>query len=103
MPTHLFPMTIQTGDGTFTQARFYGTPELAEVWVLGAGGKPSVAATGAGFVKMARALGDRLTDGTRAKWRLELADGDVWLATPSGGCGCSHPLKRFDPAKAERV
>lgn len=100
MPTHLFPRTIQVGDEIFTQARFYGTAAFSEVWVLGGDGKPVLAATGAGFLKLGRAMGLFFTDGTRVKWTLELADGTQWLASPTGGCGCSHPLKRFDPSKA---
>lgn len=103
MRLNLFPVIIQADDQQFKQARYYGTDTQSEIWILGGDGKPVVAASGAGLVRQARGVGDRMTDGARARWVLELADGARWLVSPSGGCGCSHPLKRFDPSKAERV
>lgn len=97
----LFPVHVQVGDQRFDTVRVYGTDDRTEVWGLVAG-KPAVAATGAGLVKQARALGDRFADGTRAKWTLELADGTTWLVSPAGGCGCSNPLKAFKPERLER-
>lgn len=103
MPTNLFPVNMQVGDERFDQVRFYGTPEYSEVWGLVAG-KPAVVATGAGLVKQSRAMGgETFADGAKAKWTLPLIDGVVWLCSPGAGCGCSHPLKRFDPSKAVRA
>lgn len=98
----MFPAKVQVGDTVHEQVRVYATDEYTELWALVAG-KPSVVATGAGLVKQGRAMGALMADQTRAKWALQLTDGTLWLASPGGGCGCSHPLKRFNPSKAERV
>jgi len=34
---------------------------------------------------------------------LTLANGATVAVTPEGGCGCSHPLKRWSPDFADRV
>lgn len=98
----LFPVHVQAHGEQFQTVRVYATDDFTEVWALVAG-QPSVVATGAGLVKQTRGMGHRFEDGTRAKWVLVLADGTEWLVSPAGGCGCSHPLKKFDPSKAERV
>lgn len=102
MPSaNLFPLTVDTGDQIWTLVRFYGTDDYSELWSIAAGA-PTVAATAPGLAKQARGMGDRMSDGTRAKWVLEFSDGTRWLATPGGGCGCSNPLRHFKPEKVQR-
>lgn len=43
-----------------------------------------------------------VTDVKRPQFRRQpheivFADGSVWSAVQSGGCGCGSPLKKFDP------
>lgn len=102
MAVNLFPINAQVDGQRFDQVRFYGTDGRGELWGLVAG-KPAVVASADGFLRQARTAGETFADGTKAKWLLLFADGSAWLATPGVGCGCSHPLKRFDPASAVRT
>lgn len=98
----LFPAKVQAAGEVFEQVRVYATDNFIELWGL-VDHKPAVVVVGAGLVKQGRGIGQFMTDGTRAKWTLALADGTTWLMSPGAGCGCSHPLKRFDPSKAVRT
>lgn len=103
MPTvSLFPVHVEVGGEQHRTVRVYATDAFTEMWAL-VNGQPQVVATGAGLVKQARGMGHRFEDGTRARWVLQLVDGTEWLVSPAGGCGCSHPLKKFDPSKAVRT
>lgn len=97
----LFPAKVQADGVVYEQVRVYATDDFIELWML-VGGRAQIVASGSGLVKQARGVGAFMADGTRAKWSLELSDGTAWLVSPGAGCGCSHPLKRFDPSKAER-
>ncbi len=98
----LFPARVQAGATQHQRVRVYCTDEVTELWRM-ENGQPTVIATGPGLVKQKRAMGERFEDGTRAKWVLLLEDGQEWLVTPGGGCGCSDKMKAFNPAKAVRT
>jgi hypothetical protein len=98
----MFPLNVETAAGLLKTVRVFGCDEFTEVWGLVAG-QPAVIETGAGFVKQGRSQGETFGDGTKAKWTLLLADGTVWLATPSSGCGCGNKLKSFNPERAVRA
>lgn len=98
----LFPVNVQAGDEAFTQAKVWSDDDRCEIWVV-TGSGPTLAASGPALMKQRRSAGETFADGTKARWVLDLADGQAWLVSPGGGCGCSHPLKRFDPATAVRT
>lgn len=102
MRLNLFPVRVQAGDVVYEQVRVYATDTETTIWGLVAG-TPTAVVTGAPLVRQMRAVnGETFADGTKVKWTLPLTDGTTWLVSPGQGCGCSHPLKRFDPANAVR-
>lgn len=100
MAVTLFPINAEVDGVLYSQVRFWADDGHADLWGIVAG-KPAVVATSdARFVKQARSVGETFSDGSKAKWLLQFEDGSAWLAAPGAGCGCSHPLKRFDPSRA---
>lgn len=80
----LYPADVVTPQARFRKARLRLEDGIARVFVAPRG-----------YVELA-AEGS-YTEFAGRPYRVTLSDGTEWEAKKTGGCGCSSPLKRFDP------
>lgn len=87
----LYPVAIQNPDGSVRHkpAKVYAHDGYTEVyvWDRDAGDAAQVM----------RLEGSPVPNGFR-QWKVTTGEGDVLIAA-TGGCGCSHPLKRWSPPR----
>ena len=86
----LFPATIETPQGRFSMARLWVRDGFARVFVA-RGRQVELIYESHGVLEV------QAGSGRRNPYKVTFEDGGIWEAVRSGSCGCSSPLKRFDP------
>lgn len=84
----LFPFKLTLPDGTLHDpVKVFADGRTVRVWGTPNGRTPEIVAQADGVMER-----------TEGGWRVAAPDGD-WLLAPARGCGCGHPLKRFQPPR----
>lgn len=89
----LFPASVKPSDGSgpVTPARVYVKGGVARVFRSNGVGGVELALEGAvASVEQSR-------NPRRSPHVVRLEDGTEWSVRKTSGCGCGHPLKKFDP------
>jgi hypothetical protein len=85
----LFPIRLTKDGTTWRKARLYSRDGRVRVWTADAGRVELLVDSTEAVVE---------PNGKAKHWTLTTPDG-VYDVVSSGGCGCSSPLKRLNPAR----